>query len=500
MKIVPFLLSFLLCNVLFAQQFHVSISEKMKLDGAVPIKVNNNYYGLETDGKSQFGYTFKLNKAKFSAKLLMYDQNLNIGKEVKLSGGDKVYGPFLPVLRKIGEKLYFVYYQLADENGFIQLLISEINLSSLSLKEPVELLKIEQKNLGLMQAAEVLTDHKLIFAASPDNSKLLTAWSSGGGNQVFFSVVGEGFKKVKDGTGIAKKESKINLTNACINNSGTVAICYSNSKENNSYVLVNGSNSNNIELNVTIPQGTPCEAFVFATASEIKIAGTYKENSDNLSGVFTQTLDINDVKLSTPVKTVFPKWLVEQFDNDGWARTKAKDYGLTNYLNITPLILADGSIDLVGEFRRTETTQKWAYRIAGGILDIHFKNDGVVFGRIPKGRVSAGSDIGDSFYPVAFKDQVIIFYNDHESNVKKDITKSPDRSDNYKNSVLVAATISADGTVKREILMDLSSDNYLPVAENLQRLSQSSVLIPVRKIKGMGKVDDDFKWGVIEIQ
>ena len=102
--------------------------------------------------------------------------------------------------------------------------------------------------------------------------------------------------------------------------------------------------------------------------------------------------------------------------------------------------------------------------------------------------------------PSLSKNGVIVFYNDHEENVKRDIGKSPLRSDNFKNSVLVAATISPDGSVKREILIDLSSEDYLPVAENLQTISASSVLVPIHRIKGVGKVTDDFKWGLIEIR
>lgn len=502
MKIVSLLSFLLLGNVLLAQQFHVSFSEQMKLDGDAPLKLGDDYYGLDADTKSQFGYTFKLNKIKYSAKLLKYDRNLKVSKEVKLSDGERVYGPFAPTLREIGDKLYFLYYQLADESEHIKLWLSEVDLSSLSLKTPLELLDIEQKNLGLMQSAEVLTGKNLQFSVSPDKSKLLVLWHAGDGNNIYFSVFGEDFKKLRGGNETIKKESKIVLTNACIDNAANVYACYSNSKQNNSYVLVNRPNANTTELDLNILQGTPVEAFVVATsnASAVKIIGTYKENTGNLAGVFTQTLSTSDLKFGNVVRTAFPQWMVDQFDNDGWGSSKAKSYGLAPYIKMQPFALEDGSVELVGEFRKVVNTEKWSYMLAGGIADVHFKNDGVVFARIPKARVSAGSDIGDSFYPVVYKSQMVLFYNDHESNIKQDITKSALRSDNYKNSVLVAATVSADGAVKREILIDLSNDNYLPVAEDLQKLTSSSVLIPIRKIKGMGKVADDFKWGLVEMK
>ena len=496
------LLFLLVSNLLFAQQFNVNVSERMELEGKPPLKMGDAYFAAETDAKAQFGYTFKLSKMKYSVKLVKYDKNLKVDKEVKLADGERVYGPFEPMLKTIDDKLYFLYYQFAGDDDDIKLMCSELNPSTLSLGSPQELISIEQKNIALQQVMDLMSLKKFVFTASPDFSKILALWSSGINNQVYFSVLGRDIKKIRGVKESVKSELKVVVTNACVDNAGNVFIGFNDSKKKATHVLVSKQDGKSLDLDVKIANGNVHEAFVLPSinSNDIKVIGTYKENTDNLAGVFLQTISTLNFQVGSSTKTAFPEKLVEQFDNDGWATTKAKNYGIFENLNLVPILLGDGSVNLVGEFRRVQQGTKSSFMIAGGILDIHFNNAAAVFSRIPKARVSAGSDIGDSFFPIAYKSQVIIFYNDHESNVKQDIVKSPSRSDNFKNSVLVAATISETGEVKRNILIDLSSEDYLPIAETLQRLSLSSVLIPVRRIKGFGKVTDDFKWGIVEIK
>jgi hypothetical protein len=472
----------------------------MKLDGKPPIKLGDAYFGMDIDIKSQLAY--KLDKIKYGVTLLKYDKDLKVVKEVKLENGERVYGPFEPMIKKINDKIFFLYYQHTGEDDNIKLMSCEIDPITLKLSAPEELLSLVQKNISLQQALQMTSSYKFELMPSPDLSKTLVLWSSGVNNQIYFSVLGKDFKKIRSANETISKESKIEVINACVDNIGNVFISYNNSKRKLPHIILNKADSKSSDFELNIGSGEVYEAYVFPSINDnnIVVTGTYREGTDRLAGVFSQVINVSSSQPGAATKTIFPKELIEEFDGDGWAETKAKNYGLSILLYITPVLLGDGTINLAGEFRKVEMGTKTSFMIAGDIINIHFKKDGVVFSRIPKVRVSAGSTIGDSFYPVAYKNQVIIFYNDHESNVKQDITKTPSRSDNYRNSVLVAAAIQPDGTVKREILIDLSKEDYLPVAETLQRLSQNSILIPIRKVKGFGKIGDDFKWGAIEIK
>ena len=499
MKTLCGLLLLCLFSTASAQKFTVSVSEEMKHEGEVPLKVGEEYISFAADMKMQFGFTFKLSKVKFAVTLSKYNSRLQLVKETKLSNGEKAYGPFKPMFKRINNKVYLFYYQPDEEDNHIKLLASEIDLSDLSLKAPDELITIEQKNIGLQQVMDLMSLNKMEFRLSPDGSKLLTLWSSGINNRFFFSVLNSNLKTIRRGDETIKGENSIAIRNACLDNAGNVIVSYQAGKH--ARILVNGPDAKRTEQEVRLGEGSPYEVFVWAPANEgssIRIAGSYKEGSDWLAGVFSQTMNATNFQLGKPVKTLFPTSLIEQFDNDGWANKKPKKYGLAQ-ISLQPFQLADGSIDLIGEFRRTEMGMRTSFALAGGILNIHFKEEGVLCSRIPKARVSAGSTIGDSYSVFPLGNKMAIFYNDHEANLKQDIGTSPKRSDNYKDDVLVAATITDDGTVKREILIDERREDFLPVAEQLQYLSSSSLLVPIRQIKGFGKVAERFKWGLIDI-
>lgn len=483
-----------------AQKFTASVSDPFKYDGdkATPVKAGDAYYALEADAKMQFGFTFKLNKAKFAIKLARYDKAMQLTKEVSLSAGEKVYGPLKPMLKSINDKPYLLYFMLSGEDERIRLYAAEINPSDLSLSAPDEVLVIEQKNVGLQQAGQLMSNYTFEFSTSPDRSKLLALWSSGINNRFFFSVFDGGFKKIRSVAETIEGEREIAVKNACVNNDGAVFAAYE--ADEKARIYASGVGGKRTDQEVTLLGGTAYEVFVLPSVNgaDIQVAGTYKGEKDNLVGVFTQTFNSATLRLGTAQQTIFPKTLVEQFDNDGWGSSKEKKYGLTP-MRMRPYLLPDGTVDLVGEFRSSQSGTRTTFIISGDLVNVGFKKGGPVFSRIPKARVSAGSTIGDSFGAVPTAAGLAIFYNDNVSNLKKDIAASPNRSDNYNNNVLVVATLNDDGSVKREVLIDLSRESYLPIAESLQRPTASTVLVPVRRIKGFGGIADDFRWGTVSI-
>lgn len=245
---------------------------------------------------------------------------------------------------------------------------------------------------------------------------------------------------------------------------------------------------------IELPGFLPYEAFaVVSNDNKVQVIGTYRKNY--LIGVFLQSLNSSGESLETVMKTPFPGTLISQFKSDGWAGSD----GLDATIHFYPFILDDGSLDLVGEFRKVESGTKMSFMYSGSILNIRIREDNAVFSRIPKQRISGYTTSGDSFFPFPYQDRMIILYNDHISGLERDINKNPLRWNGF-NSILVAATIDADGVVKREQLIDESKEDYLPVIENIQRLSLSSALVPLRKVNGYGKLKGGFKWGLLEIK
>jgi hypothetical protein len=94
---------------------------------------------------------------------------------------------------------------------------------------------------------------------------------------------------------------------------------------------------------------------------------------------------------------------------------------------------------------------------------------------------------------------VIVFYCDTEANLKKSLTEMPSPSDKVKNLVLVAASISNDGNVKRDVVIDLKDEDFLAFPIGIKMITPTSLLIPIRRITNAGKVKDDFRWGNIQV-
>ena len=175
-----------------AQKFTTSVSEsfRIELDGAM-FKSGNDFITFkETDKKTVFGITFKLSKAKFGIKLLLYDATMKLVKENHLSSGEKNFGPFPSAIKKINGKPWLVYFTYEDdEENSLKIMAAEIDPVSLNLGNAKELLQVGLGKSGLLKSLELLGKGQFLLKWSPDNTRLLSFWSSGLDNQVFMSVL-----------------------------------------------------------------------------------------------------------------------------------------------------------------------------------------------------------------------------------------------------------------------------------------------------------------------
>jgi hypothetical protein len=230
----------------------------------------------------------------------------------------------------------------------------------------------------------------------------------------------------------------------------------------------------------------------------IHIAGTYFDKTDNLAGVFKSTLATGNFKLTVAEKRPFPATFVEHLANDGWGNTKERKYGVSPEFS-SQLVETGEGISMVAEFRSVDVGTKAMFRFSGDILNIYFDNKQTAFTRIPKYRVSAGSTMGDSYYAFSAQGKTIIFYNDNEENLTRDIDLKPLSSSVYKNVVLVAAVIEPDGTLNRQKVIDMKDQNFLALIEWMEVISPSVVQVPVRKVKALGGAGDQNMMATITI-
>ena len=488
--------------ILFAQKISVNVSPEISFENEPPLKFGDAYFGIEAKAKSQSSYRIKVDKMKYRIQLQKFDKNLKPVKVIDLSNGDRVYGPFEPILKKIGDKLFLFYYQPFESS--VKLISSEINTETLSLANSIELLSIQQK-YSPADGEHMLAANKLILSYSPDSSKAVVLWYSDVNNQLFFSVVDKNFTNIRRSDEVITDADKIQLNNAIIDNEGNVFITgtYSIKSKFSGHLLISKPGAPLINRKVEISGGNSYDVFVTPDrlGANMQLIGTYNENSNNLSGVFIQQISAKDFQLGELKKTPFPQTLLKQLDDDRWAKEKGKNAGINNSIYFVPHVFEDGSVNLIGEFRQRNVSQGGhMYSVSGDILSIRFGKNNPVFTRIPKYRVNIVSEVGDSFFPYIYKNQMIIFYDDHEANLKQDISNFPKQSSEFKNSVLVAAVIDTDGNLRRDIITDMSSDNYLGLTSDIQIQSFSTLLIPFRKFKGLANREtSDLKWGLIKI-
>jgi hypothetical protein len=389
----------------------------------------------------------------------------------------------------------------AEKNNIGNIMAVEINPLTLETSSPKALAVSKSMGLSLPLMSGVGAK-KVLFKYSPDHKRVLL-FVGAGKEQFYLSSLDEQLNVVwgKNETipGITDKE----IQAAIIDNTGTIYLSYVGGEEDQetANITIFKQTGAPIRKSLRIENARASEVLLLPSkqSDSIYIAGTYFDQTDNLAGVFKSNITTAGFKLAATKKSPFPSTIVEQFANDDWGSTKGKKYGLYPQFS-SQLIETGEGISMVAEFRSQDMSTKAMYEFAGGILNIYFDNKQTSFSRIPKYRVSAGSTMGDSYFAFSSKGKVIIFYNDNEENLSRDIALKPLGSSVYKNAVLVAAVIEPDGTVRREKVIDLKDENFLGLVEWMKVISPSVVQIPVQKVKSLGGAGNQRMMATITIE
>ena len=510
------------CVVIRAQDFDVAFYPGMKNSDPSLVKYMDAFYSYETDMQGVSGFSANLKRSMYNITLRKYDATLAETKNARVKGQEKEYGPLPPSLKVVNDKLYLLYYKMNEKNKVI-LYVAGVDPSTLELSQPSELLSIDEdkKYLEFYMRSVSFDNPNLyiyktsftgptqlcktfFFEGSPGGVNYLVAWTSSWSNKLFFSVLDKDMKRIRTGSKILPDENTLTFSNACVDKNSNVYFSYSYSKKSKAFseILINKKDGASEVKSITVPGAVPFGAYAAIDKENTKllICGAYKNDNEYLGGVYILSLNTDNLTMGPVSKTSFPKDLVEILDEEGWANKKEKKFGLSDGLVLEANILDNGVMNLTGEFRGVRIGEKAGFKIAGSILNARFNGNTAVFSRIPKVRVSAGSTFGDSYRLFGYKNSLIIFYNDHLSNLKLDISKPPVRSDNYKNSVMAAAIIDSNGLVKRGMVIDKSDEDYLASVESMQEIVPGNFFLVLRRIKGTGGVTSDTKWASLKIK
>src|SRR5688572_955352 len=299
--------SLCICSLVRAQQFKVQDIGSLKdtKNDYDIINVPNGFIAIEYSVKKQMAYTFSLDKLRYTGKLIKYDEKLKVVKEVALSGGDRIYGPFIPFLKNISNRTFLFYHKPSDDESEIALYASELDETRLEPKSPKKILAINQKNIGLFKAHDLFDNQKLVFKEFPNFQKTIVAWSGGVNNEIYISVVDQNMDLIWSKHEVVAGASEIKLSNACLDKNGTAFISYSDkkSKDKRSFIFITKQNVTPINIELMVDGATVRHAFVSPGDNDIIIAGTYMENSDELlAGAFSQHINTSNFAISNKLK------------------------------------------------------------------------------------------------------------------------------------------------------------------------------------------------------
>jgi hypothetical protein len=141
-----FVFVFLMCSsvLLYAQRFNVNLTSETQENNPILLKFGDVFFSLNIEMQGISGFSANLKRALHSIEVKKYSADLKVIKSIKISNGERLYGPIAPLLKIIANNLYLFYYKMPEE-GRVQFFSSMIDPVSLELSEPTELLDIKQK-------------------------------------------------------------------------------------------------------------------------------------------------------------------------------------------------------------------------------------------------------------------------------------------------------------------------------------------------------------------
>jgi uncharacterized protein YxeA len=510
----------LLSTSVKAQTFDISWGDNAKLkydfDDAVPL-ANGKTLVLKLKTRTTFG------SSDYTPILMLVDNNMETIKEAELQVEEK--NANLKGFEKYGNNIFFLYDAYDRSNKTTSVYALKINEQTLQPSSKIVMGTYDSDNRGDQAEAtyKLSSDSSkiLLFVEGPErrkeNKKLFVAvfntdlkklWSRDIELPILEKYVSIYDEDITDDgkVFIAIKHYEKEVTRETVREDGDKVPSYI-------YKLLVYSDANGKEKEISFNldnnfiQGTK---LVYNKNNSITVAGLYKrKHNGNINGAFYSTFDGNASEVKDPKMVEFPEDIIRLVDKDDFGSDKKSDPGLYPHFKIRYIKARNnGSVDLISEYYRLDivtqynasthsSTTYYNYKY-GDIVNTNIGKDGkAVFTRVPKNQKFVNANIFLGFYPLLFKDKLVLLFNDDKDNVDRDLEKAPDDVMKFKQSVLVAATIDEKGNLSRQAIYKNDDDDYITLPRNTTKISESSYLISADLIKLFKK---RTRFGVLKIK
>jgi len=532
MKMKSLLLIFF-CSVIsisaFSQHSQLTVSEDFKVvekeyqDETIAHSVyhNNCFFTATNSGiGSNYKWAFtKLYDLKYAVTISKYDKNMNKVKDFVLENGEKAFGPLLPQLLLLNNKLCLVFFQSDNKSSF-NLYVAPIDETTAIMGEKKKICTIQQENVGIFKVESVINAGIVYFCNAADNSKTLIACNASPGNILTF-VIDNNLNILKQ-TVIHTSTEGFDISSAVLTNDNLECMVLASDKETK--IVCNSADGKKSEMKFNpsgnlVPYNTRANLSNDGKSIYIYSTSIMVDREDNsCNGLLVSQVDCSTLKLSKAQAYEFSPEFLETVYNKGAGFKHKREFFIHNF--IPRLVeLDNGSVAIIGcpQFISSSSSQSapnmnnQTHTVAtttaetGSIFAFFPNKNGKTFeyALVPRNltfslsqssgsgpiKIVSSPNFSTSYagYTAAkSSDGIVIVYNDGQKNMAKAENDKIAETTTPKDIVLAEALINKNKKLEYRKLIDNStSSRYTYYLGNTIPTSGSSIIFPIGK-QGMG--------------
>ena len=454
-------LSLFFCVVAANAQL-VSIASKaavFKPSGFMP--ADDGFIAIKKEAKPRGG-TFDLFN-RYKATLVKYDQDMKVVKEQPLFNGSLNTMVYLE-LQKSSGNYWVVYCEPLQKNKFKSFYAMQVDAQTLATSEP-KLIAAEDKIDERIDFGVVDEEKNVNFKSSPSQRyhALLIDNLSG---YFFLECLDDQMQPVwnsKQKTPDFKQEY---LNSMAVDDEGNIYISYV--KDDKAIISVFNAKGIATQTPLNFGDIKPAQVILMPTRSGTLMAGgLYKENSDYGRGIYTAVLNKKSFAAGKIQKTDISEAIMKRLDKDGLAKSKPSKFGVFTYMGDTKFYGDEQNLWVVVEFRQSLGSGRALAEASLLAADLSTPNP--TFAHIPRYAVTSNIISDKRYFAINCTDKLMLLYKDHQDNLSRDLSEDQKVLNGEKGAVLIMASISKDGTVKRK---EFVGQGNLSISEGVNKIAK----------------------------
>lgn len=391
------------------------------------------------------------NVARYIISLSRYDDKLRKLNDTVLAGGEPVYSSFYAVLKKSNDSIWFIYIEPAKGSNIGNIKAVPINSTKLQAGNAKTLALGNQVNMSLKFFGS--GDPTIYIESSPD-TKNHCLFINTGGDEVFLAGFDENFTTLWSGRQKIPGYNGPDITSISINNMGETFI--TSIKKDNTSISIYNRQGKAEHKKLSFGSIHPTDIRIYNTKAKegILISGMYAE-TENITGVFSAVINRKTYMVEKLINSDFPEIIIERL---GKSFTK-KGGIIPDYLSWQIFERNNGTLVQVLECKHRLGADGLSGTGIGGPITASFTDGGIVFSHIPRYVITRMTTTDNEYFATTCKDDFILFYKDHVSNLQKSLDERQTSLNGEKDGVLVAAHIGNDGKVNERVKVGSSGSN-----------------------------------------